>query len=47
MTQFMSRGIAHKGRHWAGQNVVLWANAEYARLWKQAEAELDPDGERR
>jgi peptide/nickel transport system substrate-binding protein len=42
MSQFVSWEIAHKGNHWAGQNVVRWANAEYDRLWRQAEAELDP-----
>ncbi len=31
-----------KANQWAGRNFVRWANAEYDRLWKQAETELDP-----
>jgi peptide/nickel transport system substrate-binding protein len=42
MTQFVSWEIARKANNWAGQNVVRWVNAEYDRLWKQAETELDP-----
>lgn len=41
MSQFVSWEIARKANHWAGQNVVRWVSAEYDRLWKQAEAELD------
>jgi peptide/nickel transport system substrate-binding protein len=42
MTQFVSWEIAQRANNWAGQNVVRWVNAEYDRLWKQAETELDP-----
>jgi peptide/nickel transport system substrate-binding protein len=42
MRSFVSWEIAQKANNWAGRNVVRWANAEYDRLWKQAEAELDP-----
>jgi peptide/nickel transport system substrate-binding protein len=42
MNQFVSWEVAHKANNWAGQNVVRWVNAEYDRLWKQAETELDP-----
>jgi peptide/nickel transport system substrate-binding protein len=42
MRQFVSWEIAQKANHWAGRNVVRWANAEYDRLWKQADGELDP-----
>jgi len=34
--------IAQKANNWSGLNVVRWSNAEYDRLWKQAETELDP-----
>jgi peptide/nickel transport system substrate-binding protein len=39
---FVSSQIAQKANNWSGQNVVRWSNAEYDRLWKQAEVELDP-----
>jgi len=42
MRFFVSWEIAQKANNWAGRNVVRWANAEYDRLWKQAETELDP-----
>src|SRR5262249_47719066 len=42
MRQFVSWEIAQKANHWAGRNVVRWANAEYDRLWQQAATELDP-----
>jgi peptide/nickel transport system substrate-binding protein len=42
MRSFVSWEIAQKANHWAGRNVVRWANAEYDWLWKQAETELDP-----
>jgi peptide/nickel transport system substrate-binding protein len=42
MRQFVSWEIAQKANNWAGRNVVRWANAEYDRLWKQADGELDP-----
>jgi peptide/nickel transport system substrate-binding protein len=42
MGYFASSEIAQKANNWAGRNVVRWANAEYDRLWKQVEAELDP-----
>jgi peptide/nickel transport system substrate-binding protein len=42
MRLFVSWEIAQKANQWAGRNVVRWANAEYDRLWKQAETELDP-----
>ena len=42
MRQFVSWEIAQKANNWAGRNVVRWTNAEYDRLWKQAETELDP-----
>jgi peptide/nickel transport system substrate-binding protein len=42
MRLFVSWEIAQKANGWAGRNYVRWANAEYDRLWKQAETELDP-----
>ena len=42
MRQFVSWEIAQKTNNWAGRNIVRWANAEYDRLWKQADTELDP-----
>jgi peptide/nickel transport system substrate-binding protein len=42
MQQFVSWEIAQKANNWSGWNIVRWANAEYDRLWKQAETELDP-----
>jgi peptide/nickel transport system substrate-binding protein len=42
MQQFVSWEIAQKANNWTGRNIVRWANAEYDRLWKQAETELDP-----
>jgi peptide/nickel transport system substrate-binding protein len=42
MNQFVSWEVARKANNWAGQNVVRWLSAEYDRLWKQAETELDP-----
>jgi peptide/nickel transport system substrate-binding protein len=42
MRRFVSWEIAQKANNWAGRNIVRWANAEYDRLWKQADTELDP-----
>jgi peptide/nickel transport system substrate-binding protein len=42
MLQFVSWEIAQKANNWAGRNVTRWANAEYDRLWREAETELDP-----
>jgi peptide/nickel transport system substrate-binding protein len=42
MRRFVSWDIAQKANNWSGLNVVRWSNAEYDRLWKQADTELDP-----
>jgi len=42
LNRFVSWQIAQKANNWSGRNVARWANAEYDRLWKQAETELDP-----
>ena len=40
MGRFVSWEIAQQANNWAGRNIMRWANAEYDRLWR--EAELDP-----
>ncbi len=42
LNRFVSWEIAQKANNWAGRNITRWSNAEYDRLWKQAERELDP-----
>jgi peptide/nickel transport system substrate-binding protein len=42
LNRFVSWEIAQKANNWSGRNIVRWSNAEYDRLWKQAETELDP-----
>jgi peptide/nickel transport system substrate-binding protein len=42
LNRFVSWQIAQKANNWSGRNIVRWSNAEYDRLWKQAEGELDP-----
>jgi peptide/nickel transport system substrate-binding protein len=42
LNRFASWEIAQKANNWSGRNIVRWSNAEYDRLWKQAETELDP-----
>ncbi|MGH8068292.1 MAG: peptide ABC transporter substrate-binding protein [Candidatus Entotheonellia bacterium] len=42
LNRFVSWQIAQKANNWSGRNIVRWSNAEYDRLWKQAETELDP-----
>jgi peptide/nickel transport system substrate-binding protein len=42
MNRFVSWEMAQKANNWSGRNVVRWSNAEYDRLWKQAESDLDP-----
>ena len=42
LNRFVSWQIAQKANNWSGRNVVRWSKAEYDRLWKQAEAEMDP-----
>lgn len=42
MNRFVSWEIAQKANNWSGRNIIRWSNADYDRLWKQAEAELDP-----
>jgi peptide/nickel transport system substrate-binding protein len=43
MRAFVSWEIAQRANNCAGRNVVRWANADYDRLWRQAETELDQE----
>ncbi len=42
MSVFTSRQVATKDNKWSGRNITRWRNEEYDRLWKSAEAEMDP-----
>ena len=42
MDQFTSSEVASKENKWQGRNITRWRNEEYDRLWKGAEAEMDP-----
>ncbi len=42
MRAFATWEITQKANNWAGRNIVRWSSAEFDRLWKQAETELDP-----
>ncbi len=42
MDQFTSWEVASRENKWQGRNKTRWRNEEYDRLWKAAEAEMDP-----
>ena len=42
MDQFTSWEVASKENKWLGRNPTRWRNEEYDKLWKSAEAEMDP-----
>jgi peptide/nickel transport system substrate-binding protein len=42
MDQFASWEISAKANKWQGRNKTRWRNDEYDKLWKAAEAEMDP-----
>ncbi|MBI2468739.1 MAG: peptide ABC transporter substrate-binding protein [Candidatus Rokubacteria bacterium] len=42
MLQFCSWEVASKENKWQGRNKTRWQNAEYDRLWKASEQEMDP-----
>jgi peptide/nickel transport system substrate-binding protein len=42
MNQFTSWEIASKDNKWQGRNVTRWKSAEYDKLYRAAESELDP-----
>jgi peptide/nickel transport system substrate-binding protein len=42
MDRYVSWEASSKANKWQGRNVLRWKNAEYDRLYKAAEVELDP-----
>jgi peptide/nickel transport system substrate-binding protein len=42
MNQFTTAEVATKDNKWQGRNIPRWRSEEYDRIFKQAEAELDP-----
>jgi peptide/nickel transport system substrate-binding protein len=42
MNQFTSWEASTKENKWQGRNITRWTNAEYDKLYKDAEGELDP-----
>ena len=42
MAQFTSWEIPTKDNKWTGRNLTRFRSPEYDRLWRQAEAEMDP-----
>ncbi len=42
MDQFTSWEVASRENKWQGRNKTRWRNEEYDRLWRAAEAEMDP-----
>ena len=42
MNQFTSWEIASKDNKWQGRNITRWRNEEYDKLYRAAEAEMDP-----
>ncbi len=42
MNRFVSWEIASKANKWQGRNTTRWRNEEYDKLWKSADAEMDP-----
>ncbi|WP_137125489.1 peptide ABC transporter substrate-binding protein [Roseomonas sp. HF4] len=42
MNQYVSWEISKKENNWQGRNIVRWQNAEYDRIYREAESELDP-----
>ncbi|MGH7318086.1 MAG: hypothetical protein ACRELA_00430 [Candidatus Rokuibacteriota bacterium] len=42
MRVFVSWEVAAKENNWAGRNTTRWRNEEYDRLFKAADAEMDP-----
>jgi peptide/nickel transport system substrate-binding protein len=42
MAQFASWEAPSKETKWVGRNLTRWRNADYDRLWKLAEVEMDP-----
>jgi peptide/nickel transport system substrate-binding protein len=42
MRQFTTEEVATKDNKWQGRNITRWRNEDYDKLYKAAEAELDP-----
>jgi len=42
MDQFTSWEVASKENKWQGRNITRWRNADFDKLWKAAEQEMDP-----
>jgi peptide/nickel transport system substrate-binding protein len=42
MDQFTSWEVASKANKWQGRNKTRWQSEEYDKLWRSAEAEMDP-----
>jgi peptide/nickel transport system substrate-binding protein len=42
MGQFVSWELPSKDNKWTGRNLARWRNAEFDKLWKQADVEMDP-----
>jgi peptide/nickel transport system substrate-binding protein len=42
MRQFVSEEIASKANKFAGRNIVRWQNADYDKLWAEADKEINP-----
>ena len=42
MAQFCSWEIPTRDNKWTGRNITRWRNADYDRLWRDAEVEMDP-----
>jgi len=42
MSQFLSSELPSRENKWTGRNIARWRNAEFDRLWNQADVEMDP-----
>jgi peptide/nickel transport system substrate-binding protein len=42
MAQFVSWEIPTRDNRWSGRNLTRWRHADYDRLWREAETEMDP-----
>ncbi len=42
MAQFVSWEIPTRDNKWTGRNLTRWRNADYDRLWREADSEMDP-----
>jgi peptide/nickel transport system substrate-binding protein len=42
MSQLVSWELPSRENKWTGRNMARWRNAEFDRLWRQADAEMDP-----